>query len=89
MNQRSLRRKEKYMATIEELRAQQAEIESQIKSMEKAERDKAVKTIREMCRHYEVRLPEIQSSLAESRRGRKPKMKVDQPVSGPQVRPFR
>ena len=76
------------MATIEELRAQQAEIESQIKSMEKAERDKAVKTIREMCRQHEVRLPEIQSSLAESRRGRKPKLKVDQTLPVEQVRTF-
>jgi len=69
------------MATIEELKAQQAEIESQIKAMEKVERDKAVKTIREMCRQYEVRLPEIQSSLAESRRGRKPKLKGYQAMS--------
>ena len=76
------------MPTIEELKAQQAEIESQIKAMEKAERDKAVKTIREMCRQYEVRLPEIQSSLAESRRGRKPKAKPAEVQSTAEVRAF-
>jgi len=76
------------MPTIEELKAQQAQIESQIKAMEKAERDKAVKTIREMCRQYEVRLPEIQSSLAESRRGRKPKTKPAEVQSTAEVRAF-
>jgi len=76
------------MPTIEELKAQQAQIESQIKAMEKAERDKAVRTIREMCRQYEVRLPEIQSSLAESRRGRKPKAKPTEVQSTAEVRAF-
>ncbi len=70
--------KEQFLATrikkYNELLKQQEELEEKIRAAKKAERDEALKTVRELCKRHNFTANMLKAVLAEGRK-RKPKAK--------------
>lgn len=60
------------MATVKELLEQKEQLEKQIEDALKAERDQAVKQVRELCKTFNITATELRGVL-KTRKGRKPK----------------
>lgn len=60
------------MATVKELLEQKEKLEKQIEDAMKAERDEAVKQVRELCKTFNITATELRGVL-KTRKGRKAK----------------